>query len=49
VIAPLGGVLVEGSLEQVQGVVDLAFKLFLPELEEFGSFAHKYAYIYAYF
>jgi hypothetical protein len=27
----------------------LAFELFLAELENFGGFAHKYAYIYAYF
>ena len=49
VIAALGGVFVERTLEQVQGLVDLALELFLAELEEFRWFAHKYAYIYAYF
>ena len=39
----------EGALEEVQGVVDLAFELFLAEPEHFCSFIHKYAYIYAYF
>ena len=49
VIAPLGGVFMEGALEQVQGVVDLVLELFLAELENFDFFAHKYAYIYAYY
>jgi hypothetical protein len=49
VITPLGGVFMEGALEEVEGLVDLAFELFLAELENFGWFAHKYAYIYAYF
>jgi hypothetical protein len=49
VIAALGGILVEGALEEVQGVGDLAFELFLTELEHFTWLAHKYAYIYAYF
>jgi hypothetical protein len=49
VIAALGGVFMEGPLEQVEGLVDLAFELFLAELKNFGWFAHMYAYIYAYF
>ena len=50
VAAPaLGGVLVEGALEQIQGVVDLAAKLIFTEQESLVLFAHKYAYIYAYF
>jgi hypothetical protein len=40
---------VERALEQVQGVVDLTFKLFLPEQQVFALLAHKYAYNYAYF
>jgi len=47
--AALGGVLVERALQQVQGVVDLPFKLFLPEQQVFALFAHEYAYNYAYF
>jgi hypothetical protein len=49
VIAALGGVFMEGSLEEVQGLIDLAFELFLAEPKNFGVFAHKYAYLYAYF
>jgi hypothetical protein len=49
VIAPLGGIPVQGALEEVEGVVDLPFELFLAELEDFVFFAHKYAYISAYF
>jgi hypothetical protein len=49
VIAALGGVLVEGSLEEVEGLEDLALELLLAELEEFGLFAHRYAYYYAYY
>jgi hypothetical protein len=49
VVAALGGVFVEGALEEVQGVVNLAFELFLSELEELALFAHKYAYLYAHF
>ena len=49
VVAALGGVFVEGALEEIQGIVDLAFELFLAELENFMLFAHRYAYIYAYF
>jgi hypothetical protein len=50
VVASLGGVFVEGALEEIQSVVDLAFELLLAKLEEFTLFAHdKYAYIYAYF
>jgi hypothetical protein len=48
VIAALGGVLVQGALEEIEGVVDLAFELFLAEPEEFRGLAHVYAYIYAY-
>jgi hypothetical protein len=48
-IAALGGGFVEGTLEEFEGLVDLAFELFLAELKEFGLFAHVYAYIYAYF
>jgi hypothetical protein len=49
VITALGRVLMERTLEELQGVVDLAFELFLAEPENLGFFAHKYAYIYAYF
>ena len=49
-VPPLGGVFVEGTLQELQGVVDLAFELLLAKLEEFTLLAHnKYAYIYAYF
>jgi hypothetical protein len=48
VIAALGRILMERALEEVEGVVDLAFELFLAELEDFVFFAHMYAYIYAY-
>jgi hypothetical protein len=40
VVPALGGVLVEGALEELEGVVDLAFELFLAEAENFGSCAH---------
>jgi hypothetical protein len=49
VIAALRGIFVKRALEQVKGLVDLALELLFAELEEFGLFAHKYAYIYAYF
>jgi hypothetical protein len=49
VVTPLGGILVKGTLEELQSVSDLALELFFAELEDFGLFAHKYAYIYAYF
>jgi hypothetical protein len=49
VIAALGRVFVERTLEELEGIVDLALELFLAQLEELGLFAHKYAYIYAYF
>jgi hypothetical protein len=49
VVAALGGVFMEGALEEVQGLDDLALELFLAELEELVLLAHKYAYIYAYF
>jgi hypothetical protein len=48
VVAALGRIFVKRALEQVQGLVNLALELFFAELEEFGLFAHKYAYIYAY-
>ena len=48
VITALRGIFVEGALEKLQGVVDLAFELFFTEQEDFGLFVHKYAYIYAY-
>ena len=47
--AALGGILVERALHQVQGVVDLPFKLLLPEQQVFALPAHKYAYNYAHF
>jgi len=49
VVAALGRVLMERSLEEVQGGVDLALELFLAEPENFMLFAHKYVYNYAYF
>jgi len=49
VVSALGGVFVEGALEEVQGVLDLAFELLLAELEDFVLFAHKRAYLYAHF
>lgn len=47
VMAALGGVFVEGSLEEVEGLEDLALELLLAELEEFGWLAPRYAYYYA--
>ena len=49
VIAALGGIFMQRTLQQVQGLVDLAFELFPAEVREFGWCAHKYTYIYAYF
>jgi hypothetical protein len=49
VITALRGVFVERALEELQSLVDLTLELFLTEPENFGLFAHKYAYIYAYF
>ena len=49
VIAALGGVFMERALEEVQGLVDLPHQLFLAEAERITVFAHKCAYIYAYF
>jgi hypothetical protein len=49
VIPTLGGILVKGTLEEVQRLVDLALELLLAELEDFTLFAHRYAYIYAHF
>jgi hypothetical protein len=48
-ITALRGVFVEGALEELQGIVDLALELFLAEPKNLGLFAHKNAYIYAYF
>jgi hypothetical protein len=48
VVAALRGVLVEGSLEEVQGLIDLALELFLAELEDWAEFTHVYAYLYGY-
>ena len=47
-VAALGGIFVEGTLEEFQGLMDLAFELRAAELENFALLAHKYAYIYAY-
>jgi hypothetical protein len=49
VVAALRGVLVEGTLEEFQGVIDLALELFPAELEDLALFAHMYAYLYASF
>jgi hypothetical protein len=49
VVAALGGIFVEGALEEVEGGVNLALELFLAELENLVWIAHRYAYIYAYF
>ena len=49
VVAALGRVFVQRTLEQIQSLVDLALELLLAELKNFGLFAHKYAYIYAYY
>ena len=49
VVTALRGVLVQGALEEVQGVIDLALELFPTELEDLVLFAHMYAYLYAYF
>jgi hypothetical protein len=48
-VAALGGVFVEGALEEVQSVLDLALELIPAEPEQLSFFAHMYAYIYAYF
>jgi hypothetical protein len=47
VVAALGGVLMEGPLKELEGVLDLAFELFLAEAKKFGWLAHVYAYYYA--
>jgi len=47
--ASLGGIFVEGSLQQVQGVADLAAELVSAKEESFSGLAHKYAYIYVHF
>jgi len=39
-IAALGGIPMEGALEQIEGVVDLAFESILAELEELVLLAH---------
>ena len=40
VVAALRGVLVQGSLEKVQGIIDLALQLFPAELEGLVVLAH---------
>jgi hypothetical protein len=49
VVAALRGIFVDRTLEEIEGVIDLALELLLAELEDFTLLAHKYAYIYAYF
>jgi hypothetical protein len=49
VVAALGGVFMEGPLEEVQGLGELALELFLAEAEELVLFAHMSAYLYAHF
>ena len=49
VVTALRGIFVQRALEEIQRLVDLALELLLAELKEFGLFAHRYAYIYAYF
>jgi hypothetical protein len=49
VVAALGGVFMEGALEEVQGGGDLALELFFAEEEELMLFAHTSAYLYAHF
>ena len=49
VIAALGGIFVQRTLEEIQRLVDLSLELFLAELKDFGLIAHMYAYIYAYY
>jgi hypothetical protein len=48
VVAPLRGVFVEGTLEEVKGFVDLPLELLLAAPEGVMLFAHKYTYTYAY-
>src|SRR6266478_2136603 len=48
VVAALRGILVKGSLEEVQGLIDLTLQLFPAELEDLVVLAHVYAYLYAY-
>jgi hypothetical protein len=43
VVAALGGISMERALEELEGVLDLAFELFLAEAEKFGLLAHVYA------
>jgi hypothetical protein len=52
-VTALGGVSVERALEQIQGVVDVTFNLFLMALEAFGLLVFhngwrfdRYAYTY---
>ena len=48
VVAPLRGVFVEGTLEEVKGFVDLPLELLLAEPEGVMWFAHMYTYVYVY-
>ena len=48
-VAALGGIFVERTLQEFQGLVDLALELCLAEPEDFVLFVHQYVYIYAYF
>jgi hypothetical protein len=48
VVAALGGIFVEGALQEVQGLLDLALELILSGLESLALFIHMYAYNYAY-
>ena len=49
VVAALRGIFVQRTLEEIQRLVDLALELLLAEAKDFMWFAHKYAYIYAYY
>jgi hypothetical protein len=48
VIAALGWIFVEGALQEMQGLLDLALELILPQPERLTLFIHMYAYNYAY-
>ena len=41
VIAALGRIFMQGALQEGQGVLDLAFKLFLAELNDMALFIHR--------
>ena len=49
VIAALGGIFMQGALQEIQGLLDLALELILSQLERLALFVHTYAYNYAYF